>query len=726
MADPIVIRSKSGTRVSANTSQTETFNEGTALDSTHGLLAFVRRSGAAGIDVTPTATPTGWTAVTSTVNTGTAKTWLGVYAARGNGTLNSITVAGASAAVQIELRAVTNVKEATFWGTPSVISANSGTSATRGPVTAPEDKSIVFGAVATDFSAGGTNGSGTEGFRWTGLTNEVGTVSDATIGTGFTTIASAASTLSATVTWTNSRANSTVLLPLKTSEPVGAANATLTASKSTVAAGEVFTLSLGGGVTTAITQTAGTAATMTGSGSIRSIIAPYTTAGTTLTFSHTVSGDATPATLNVTVTRAPVRQRLSDGTYRAVNKRRYKAPSVDEPVASPRIAFEQPFIETSQWNLPVADSVQWEASATGTRSYSITTPLGYTVGHQGIWANQATDSHPFNVAAATDPILTITDILSAPRSGSARFPAGWKIASEVEGFTTYKDNHAHVLEPNGQYLHEMFKVERPNTAKPGAAVHSDVQTRRHVVVNLYGSGIGPQNGVRAYGGPAIGGIVLRSDIERAMQARDGLRSLRDCIPHATAWAISNDALYADHEGWDADVAADPTTATNQTWSSGVTNTTQQPGWTAGTARSGFSKRRGYVWPATEQDGASHSTTDLNVRYLGTMPMGGFFIIPPNVDIMSITGLDWSGRVLGYSLQDYGGYITDQASQFTISCDMLAPTDLRNAWVANNANQLRLLRPYMRAVTNNTQATPGGGTLGSARRRPLAPPIDTTP
>lgn len=76
-------------------------------------------------------------------------------------------------------------------------------------------------------------------------------------------------------------------------------DATLTTDKSTLQAGEIATLTLGGGETEVFTQTAGATATVTGTGSTRQVEGPLALNDQTLTFSHKVVGDSTPSAVNI-------------------------------------------------------------------------------------------------------------------------------------------------------------------------------------------------------------------------------------------------------------------------------------------------------------------------------------------------------------------------------------------------------------------------------------------
>ncbi|WP_155856225.1 hypothetical protein [Cellulomonas sp. URHD0024] len=108
-------------------------------------------------------------------------------------------------------------------------------------------------------------------------------------------------------------------------------------------------------------------------------------------------------------------------------------------------------------------------------------------------------------------------------------------------------------------------------------------------------------------------------------------------------------------------------------------------------------KSGFVWPAARQDSDGAST------YSGGVPMGSLFAIPPSVDVTKL-GLSPTGLALAKALQNYGAYVVDRSGMVTLycemSCDDTGTTDLRRAW--------GVLEPQIRAVTNNSAASVGGG------------------
>ena len=143
------------------------------------------------------------------------------------------------------------------------------------------------------------------------------------------------------------------------------------------------------------------------------------------------------------------------------------------------------------------------------------------------------------------------------------------------------------------------------------------------VVDLHGYGIGPDNGVRAYGGSALGGLIRNWEIDPSdPNYTDGV------IRHPLAMALPSTMLRYDNG---------------------------DPGYDA----NGYGTALGYVSPATEQDYDSPWT------YSGVIPMGSRVVLPTAVDIDSLD-LTPEQRTIAQALQDYGGYVTDRTAPDTVA------------------------------------------------------------
>ena len=157
------------------------------------------------------------------------------------------------------------------------------------------------------------------------------------------------------------------------------------------------------------------------------------------------------------------------------------------------------------------------------------------------------------------------------------------------------DREAVLVDAEGRFAYEIWL----GAVDPARKLYS-----AHVVVrtDLRGSGIsatpGATEGVRAFGGSLIGGLVRRAELERGE------------IRHAIAMAASTSQ-------------ASPTRI---------------------------------VWPASSTDGGGHNA------HTGVIPMGALFAIPPQVDLDRLGLTTPEGRALARAFQDFGGYITDTAAR----------------------------------------------------------------
>jgi hypothetical protein len=324
-----------------------------------------------------------------------------------------------------------------------------------------------------------------------------------------------------------------------------------------------------------------------------------------------------------------------------------------------RDATLQPFRSTSVWNLPIGTQATYaDTTDLATKDFIATNINGMNI---NTWANWDAYSHPITFASSSDPWATATDYNDSSRSGSYYIPATAAIA-------TGTDKHMHIINPARTFIDEAWNVTRQSTTA--------YRVGRHHKIDLYGNGLGPQNGVRAYGGSAIGGLI------RAWETNPTHPKYTGKIQHALAVAIDRVQLY-------------------------------YSGGSSGYDANGYGTAKGYVWPATEQDWGSETT------YKGHVPMGAYFAIPPSVDLNTL-GLTPEGKMVAQALQDFGAYVTDATSYSVVF--YVEPT-APSAFVSALRKDLPLIRSKMRRVTNNSATTPNGP---GTRRVPLLPELAPAP
>ncbi|MDQ3504059.1 MAG: hypothetical protein M3486_10705 [Actinomycetota bacterium] len=328
------------------------------------------------------------------------------------------------------------------------------------------------------------------------------------------------------------------------------------------------------------------------------------------------------------------------------------------PAPAPaRDLFLQPFAAASVWNLPIGTGASFESASDPKTANLLNTG--------GVWANHSTWSHPVDRARDSDPLATVSDRYDSRRSAVYRVPVNARIAAGG-------DQHMHVVTPDGLAVHETWSAERLSTTQ--------YRVGRHEEVDLRGSGIGPSNGTRAYGGSAIGGLIRSWEVDPTHPSYTGV------IRHPIAVALRDDQLL-------------------------------YTGGTHGYDSAGYGTARGYAWPATEQD--SNSPT----AYAGKIPMGTYLAIPPRVDVAAL-GLTPQGLMLARAYQDYGGYATDRSGETTLAYvePSAAGSAFAKALLGSDyaATDLKRIRAQLRVVTNNSPSTPNGAPLGGARRATLLP------
>ena len=160
MAD-IWKRYKSVANTTANTGATLTFDEPTALDSTHLLVAIIHRATNAALTNAATLTGAGWVLVSDQSALGSTRH--DVWVKQGDGSTNSITYAHASTFNSGALFAFEGYTGTAHAGEAEVSFASAGTSKTLTAATASA-AGIAFAIVGLGNGGGGTWGSWTDGF----------------------------------------------------------------------------------------------------------------------------------------------------------------------------------------------------------------------------------------------------------------------------------------------------------------------------------------------------------------------------------------------------------------------------------------------------------------------------------------------------------------------------------------------------------------------------------
>lgn len=341
-------------------------------------------------------------------------------------------------------------------------------------------------------------------------------------------------------------------------------------------------------------------------------------------------------------------------------------------VPTSRVPALWPFDTDSIWNLPIADGATFQTTGDAATAALISAT------HGAPWVNQADYSHPVYHARHTDPVTTVADFghSHAVNPGAGALQGGnfaYRVPADA-GPADAADGHMHVVDPTGRYCDEAIYVER------NAVTPTLMGCSRSHRVDLLGMGVGPMQGTRAYGGPAIGGLVRSWEIDPTHPLYTGV------IRHPLSIALKGAQMLRTSGG-------------------------------AGYNSAGYGTGLGYVWPATEQDGSSSGS------YTGSIPMGSYVAIPPAVNLGTLGIATAAAMMIAVAMQDYGAYVTDTAGAVILAyVETTAPT----AWAiearSNSSADLALIRNQLRVVTNNALATPNGGALGAARRQPLAPEV----
>jgi hypothetical protein len=326
--------------------------------------------------------------------------------------------------------------------------------------------------------------------------------------------------------------------------------------------------------------------------------------------------------------------------------------AVAEPVL--RRADDQPFSDDSIWNTPLGLDAEFLSPDDPESKMLHSDDVG---GKSNSYAWISVDATGVYKTGESDPLATwYYDV----RSASANWPSAPPLTQGSIKLYTPNDikffgstDHVIVLiDPDGKTAYEMWLGEY---TKKKNLYH----TRYLVRVDMKGSGIASgenrSEGIRAFGGSLLGGLIRCSELERS--------DIRHAVP----------------------ILVSPSQARR-----GKTMTEQK------------------VWPAMNTDGGGKN------NYSGLVPIGRLVAIPPQVDLNKLK-LTREGLTLARSLQEFGGYVVDTATN-TMSIGAIE-SGCRQQSVDHLFLDIRKIRDQLLPVVNNDPNHIGG----PGRRVAAAPP-----
>ena len=311
---------------------------------------------------------------------------------------------------------------------------------------------------------------------------------------------------------------------------------------------------------------------------------------------------------------------------------------------SHRQPADQPFASDSIWNTPLGRGAIFAPADADETEMLHSDDIG---GRNQSYA--WVEDGAFGVYRATkdDPVVRWT---FDRRPATAQWPAGGPIengsimlhtpASLV--FLGKSDGHAVLVEPGGDVAYEAWIGTWSPDRK---SIHAAYLVRTDLRGSGIASGESRSEGIRAFGGSLVGGLIRCDELRRGE------------IPHAVAVALA------------------------------ITQLRKAP--TMGEQK---------VWPASMSDGGGKN------RYAGKVPMGALIAIPPEVTLDTL-GLTREGLALARAYQRFGGYVVD-ATVGAESLALLEPGCDRPA-IEHLFKDIRTIRDRLTRVTNNSPQHPGG-------------------
>lgn len=160
------------------------------------------------------------------------------------------------------------------------------------------------------------------------------------------------------------------------------------------------------------------------------------------------------------------------------------------PPLTVRAAADWPFAGGSPWNTPLGSDAELESGDAVRTDQLRWDWIPATI-------NAGQYSHPVYRATDGDPTVMIVDDGRGGLVSTFKMPSD---ARPAEG----EDRHLLVIDPSGNWVDEMWNVH--------GSVGDGFTVGYHARIDLTGSGV--DDGVRAYGGSAMGGLIRQWELER--------------------------------------------------------------------------------------------------------------------------------------------------------------------------------------------------------------------
>ncbi|WFS25212.1 hypothetical protein [Rhizobium rhododendri] len=304
----------------------------------------------------------------------------------------------------------------------------------------------------------------------------------------------------------------------------------------------------------------------------------------------------------------------------------------------------QPFSEQSIWNTPLGQKAAFLSRDDAMSKMLHSDNVG---GKSGSYAWIGYDATSIYYTSYKDPFVKWNYV---GRSATAPWPYDTAIQNDSVWLRTPKnvqffggtDNVAVIIDPSGKVAYEVWLGKYDALAN---VYNVQYLVRVDLTSTGIASGESRSEGVRAFGGSILGGLIRCGELE----------SYR--ISHAVAILVSQ----------------------NQ-------------------AKRGAGVDDQKVWPAMNTDGAGKNS------YSGLVPIGQLLAIPQSVDISRLD-LTPDGLALATALQQFGGYVVDTATN-TMSIGAIEH-GCKVQSVKNLQHDVRSIRDVLLPVSNNTSKDIGG-------------------
>ena len=260
-------------------------------------------------------------------------------------------------------------------------------------------------------------------------------------------------------------------------------------------------------------------------------------------------------------------------------------------------------------------------------------------------------------AIGRDPLkwpFSRDSIWNLPIGANARYVPGLVHVSSARGF--FPDVNLLVLQPNAP-LTDVYLNTDDWSGGSRCAVQGGVRFTAPIPTNFVVAGASPGDT------PNAAVAILKADGRTLIQGQPFARCVAGQPPTINYWDQDEDIFgpgVSGYHGGSHLSSIGGTVRLGELVPGGVIRHSLKLGFLGGENYFYNATTRGFRWPALSADAPAASTYGIRDPARAALRMGSLLAIPPSLSIVSLSLETEPGRILARALQDYGGYVVDDA------------------------------------------------------------------